>query len=282
MLAGVLAVGAFALAGFLYFLAPGLVVSDSRLATAAHEGQLARETERLDARNAARTTGIQLIGVLVVVIGSVLTWRTVRLTREGQITDRYAAAIQNLSAEKPMSVQIGSIFALERLARDSRRDHWPVMEILIGVLRERAPAPVDAVAEHEVVSVPAEVQAIATVISRRRARWDGRHNTMRLEGLDLRSVRLTGADLRSANLSESELSGAFLERARLDGAKLLASKMRGTHLDGARAHKAQMRGADFTGARLRGVDFRRSTFGRNEWEGADTEKARGLPHGASG
>ena len=272
-LAGAVVAAAFVLAGFLFFAAPGLMVSDAEVKRMAAEGALPQETERLKARNEVRTTGVQLVAVLVVVAGSLLTWRTVRLTRENQITDRYAAAIGSLDAGKPEATQVGAIFALERLARDSRRDHWPIMEILVGFLRDQTPLPQGQV---KPPVVTAQVQAIATVLSRRRSGWDGR-GRLRLEGLDLRSVRLTGADLRRANLSESDLSGAFLERAKLDRAKLLASRLCGAHLDDARARRASLKDANFRGARLLNVDFRKAIYGRNDFHGADTTGARGLP-----
>jgi uncharacterized protein YjbI with pentapeptide repeats len=37
-------------------------------------------------------------------------------------------------------VRLGGIYALERIARDSEYDHWPVMEILTAFVREQAPA----------------------------------------------------------------------------------------------------------------------------------------------
>jgi hypothetical protein len=44
------------------------------------------------------------------------------LSREGQATDRYTKAIEQLGSDK-IDVRIGGIYALERVARDSPRDH---------------------------------------------------------------------------------------------------------------------------------------------------------------
>ena len=40
-----------------------------------------------------------------------------------------------------MTVRLGAIYALERISRDSRRDHWTIMETLTAFVRERAPWP---------------------------------------------------------------------------------------------------------------------------------------------
>jgi hypothetical protein len=55
--------------------------------------------------------------------------RTHELTEQGQVTDRYTKAIEQLESEK-LDVRIGGIYALERVARDSARDHPTVMEVL--------------------------------------------------------------------------------------------------------------------------------------------------------
>ncbi|MYT81269.1 hypothetical protein YW3DRAFT_07423, partial [Streptomyces sp. MnatMP-M77] len=43
------------------------------------------------------------------------------LAKEGQITDRYTAAVGNLGEDK-MDVRLGGIYALQRIMQDSRRD----------------------------------------------------------------------------------------------------------------------------------------------------------------
>jgi hypothetical protein len=48
--------------------------------------------------------------------------RTHELTEQGQVTDRYTKAIEQLGSDK-LDVRIGGIYALQRIARDSARDH---------------------------------------------------------------------------------------------------------------------------------------------------------------
>jgi hypothetical protein len=48
--------------------------------------------------------------------------RTHELTEQGQVTDRYTKAIEQLGS-KELDVRIGGIYALERIARDSAKDH---------------------------------------------------------------------------------------------------------------------------------------------------------------
>src|SRR6516225_2261792 len=71
--------------------------------------------------------------------------RTVELTERGQVTERYTKAIEQLGSDKGLDVRIGGIYALERIARDSAKDHPTVMEVLAAFIREhsheQAPAP---------------------------------------------------------------------------------------------------------------------------------------------
>ena len=61
----------------------------------------------------------------------VFTARNFTLSREGQVTDRYTKAIEQLGSDK-LDVRVGGIYALERIARDSARDRPVVMEVLTG------------------------------------------------------------------------------------------------------------------------------------------------------
>jgi hypothetical protein len=63
-----------------------------------------------------------------------LARRTFRLTEQGQVTDRYTRAVEQLGSEK-LDVRIGGIYALERVARDSAIDHPTVMEVLTAFIR---------------------------------------------------------------------------------------------------------------------------------------------------
>jgi hypothetical protein len=76
--------------------------------------------QRLKLQNDVRTTGVQLLGGVVLALGAFLTARTIRVIREGQITERFTRAIDHLGSGE-LDVRLGGIYALERIARDSRR-----------------------------------------------------------------------------------------------------------------------------------------------------------------
>jgi hypothetical protein len=106
-----------------------------------------------EAREAVRTSGLQFVGGVVLVIGAVLTALNLRQTRlrdeeqrranderaridqERQITERFTRAIDRLDGGA-LDVRLGGIYALERIARESSDDHGPIMEVLTAFVRE--------------------------------------------------------------------------------------------------------------------------------------------------
>lgn len=100
--------------------------------------------------------------------------RTYELTEQGQVTDRYTKAIEQLGSEK-LDVRIGGIYALERIARDSARDHPTVIEVLSAFIREHSheqwppPGPAGVVPER---STRPDIQASLTVVGRREPKRD--------------------------------------------------------------------------------------------------------------
>jgi hypothetical protein len=91
-------------------------------------------------QNSIRATLLQGLAGAVVIAGAVATWRQVRISREGQITDRLTHAIDQLGDDK-VDVRIGAIYALERLAKDSAADRLAIGEILAAFIRIHAPWP---------------------------------------------------------------------------------------------------------------------------------------------
>jgi uncharacterized protein YjbI with pentapeptide repeats len=174
-----------------------------------------------------------------------LSRRTFILTEQGQVTDRYTKAIEQLGSDK-LDVRIGAIYALERVARDSARDHPTVMEVLAAFIREHSrdpwppPRPDD---ENPEPSTCPDVQAAVTVIGRRNPNQDRGH------------LDLTGADLTRANLNRATFNGAIFFHADLTGADLEGGYLADADLEGADLTEADLTGADLTGADLSGADL---------------------------
>jgi hypothetical protein len=57
------------------------------------------------------------------------------LAEQGQITERFTRAIDQLDASRSLAVRLGGLYALERIARDSRNDRPTVAEVLCAYIR---------------------------------------------------------------------------------------------------------------------------------------------------
>jgi hypothetical protein len=197
------------------------------------------------ARDAARGRLLTLGAGLFAAGALVYTALNFRLSREGQVTDRYTRAIEQLGSDK-LEVRIGGIYALERIARDSARDHPAVMEVLSALIREHSREQLPPSEGGDVARRPAtrpDVQAAATVI--------GRRDSTR----DRYPINLTGASLVRAGLHGANLVGAGLYAVDLTGAGLRGKHFRGAYLTDAPLWNAHLAGADLTGADLIGADL---------------------------
>ncbi|MCD6022856.1 MAG: pipB1 [Actinomycetia bacterium] len=95
-------VAAVALIALFIYVLPPLLVRPKGLITAA---------ERLGAENAARSTLLQALGGAVLLVGVYFTARTFDLNRQGQVTDRFTRAIDQLGQTESLNVRIGGIRA---------------------------------------------------------------------------------------------------------------------------------------------------------------------------
>ncbi len=250
------------------------------------------QTARDDARGRLLTLGAGLFaaGALIFTAQNViLSRRTFELTEQGHVTDRYTKAIEQLGGRKP-DVRLGGIYALERVARDSARDHPAVMEVLTAFVREHSPIsmrpsrPDGAEPER---SPRADVQAALTVVGR--LTMVGRGDPTRgirpidlsgaalagaklphgahLAGAKLAGVNLSGVDLRGADLTGADLTGAILIRAVLGPVELTEAELAEAELPhDARCVATKLTGADLTGADLTSAKWADGTPVPRGWE----------------
>jgi hypothetical protein len=205
--------------------------------------------------------------------------RTHELTEQGQVTDRYTKAIEQLGSDK-LDVRIGGIYALERIARDSPRDHPTVVEVLAAFIREHSRElwPLPGPDDDDLVRVTRpDVQAAATVLGRRDRERDVRR--IDLSGANLpradlggevsrtvfRASAVLGADFRDADFRGADLSGANLPQTNLVGADLTGACLVGADLTGAVLDRAFLNSADLTGAVLTNARYARADFTAAIW-----------------
>jgi uncharacterized protein YjbI with pentapeptide repeats len=219
-----------------------------------------RATQLQDAREAVRgqlltlSAGLFAAGALVfTALNFTLSRRAIELTEQGQVTDRYTRAIEQLGSDK-LDIRIGGTYALERVARDSTRDHPTVMAVLAAFVREhsreqRPPVVEPAEATAGILqerSTRPDVQAAITAIGRRNADHDT--GPIDLSRCNLTGAHLPGANLANANLMGANLSRAYLAQTDLSGANLIGADLSKADLSGANLRQANLNGAKLVAA----------------------------------
>jgi hypothetical protein len=238
-----------------------------------HDVGPARGSLLQTARDAARGRLLTLGAGLFAAGALIFTARNFILSREGQVTDRYTKAIEQLGSGTP-DVRIGGIYALERVARDSARDHPVVMEVLTTFIREHSreqgptlgrPISREPVSrQQEERSIRPDVRAAVTVVGRRDAKHD--FLILDLSGGDLSGANLNRANLTGANLTRANLSHAILSRANLTGANLTGANLTGANLTVVNLTVADLSGADLSGADLSGAKWPAGTPVPKGWK----------------
>ena len=230
---------------------------------------------------ASRKTVLWFLGGAALLTGLYLTLDKLKDTLEAQQADRLTQAVDQLR-DRNLEVRLGGIYALERLARTSESEYWPIMEILTTFVRERTSVTKNQPLKEPPLRLAPDIQATLDVIARRRHTYrDGESQRLDLRGTDLRRANLAGAKLAGAILSEvrfeeANLAGigleeAILRAAHFENSNLADAKMQGafllnTSLNGARLRNANLQGAFLSGTRFDGAELL----------GADLRDANGL------
>jgi hypothetical protein len=207
------------------------------------------DENRFDRENEARKTLAQILAGVFLFAGLYSSVQTLNLSRDGQTTDRFTKAIEQLGAvdeagNPKRELRLGGIYSLERIARDSERDYSVIMEILTTYVREYSPlikgsghkapdkrrprtATTPVSVERKAQHPDEDIQVIVTVLGRRR-----------------------GNDLEILNLSRTDLSGTDLSRGRLDVVDLSGADLRGAVLSWADLHGGLLAEANLSRATL--------------------------------
>jgi uncharacterized protein YjbI with pentapeptide repeats len=217
----------------------------------------------------------------------------IQLTQQRLITERFSKAVEQIGNTKE-EVVIGGIYSLERIAKDSPKDQWTIMEVLTSYIRKNSPIPSNiqqlepeerqkALEKLPSVSIP--VQAALTVIGRRKVENDqagdnlaettnpNKIKILDLSRTNLRGAKLNGADLKGANLDGANLNGAKLWVAYLNGANLNGANLNGANLNGANLNGANLNEAYLNEAYLNEANLIRADLNRAKLNGASLNRA---------
>ncbi|MBW4473197.1 MAG: pentapeptide repeat-containing protein [Stenomitos rutilans HA7619-LM2] len=231
------------------------------------------EKGRIDTENTIRTSLFQAVGGLLVFVTLYISWRTLQANEAKQVAERFSKAIEQLGSEN-IHVRLGGIYALEQIAKDAEEKYyWQVMETLTSYVRERSPwnKEKEAQAEQEIPPLPTDIQAVMTVIARRKHSYGHllERNPLDLSNADLRRLQLPpNTQLNHANFINTNLQSAFLQKVNLQQAIFCNAILQGVFLNKASLQQAILTRANLQEAELESAELQKAIL----WE-ADLKEA---------
>ncbi|MDW5551071.1 pentapeptide repeat-containing protein [Methanosarcina sp.] len=261
--------------------------------------------ERGNLENQWRVTIIQSLGGIAVIIGLIFTYQKILTLKDGQVTERFTRAVDQLG-NPTIEIKLGGIYALERIANESKDDYWPIMEILTAYVRKNSSietvrnkktmrlmdtqaneSTTSKVSEAQKISL--DIQVVLAVLGRRKYAFNyGESEQLNLSNTDLNHVEISGinlagvnlaganlmeANLKGTNLTEAHFEGAYLNKTNLERADLTEVHLEGADLTGAHLTKADMRWAHLEGVNLTEAYLEGADLTNAHLEGADLTNA---------
>jgi hypothetical protein len=214
--------------------------------------RISLKTERLKLRNDVRTTLLQVVTALVLILGAYFTWNQVqdnqkalsanlrnsgeqlRLAQQTQVTQSFNKAIDQLGSRQ-MEIRMGSLYALGSIAESSDlQQRRNIAEIFSAYIRIHSPWPPPKGSTYGATDPPSNFPVMGNLGEQATTNWIVLRR-VDLRGADLRDLHLKGADLRESHLGAADLRGVYLEQSDLRGVRAYptAAIDKTTHLTGA-------------------------------------------------
>jgi uncharacterized protein YjbI with pentapeptide repeats len=269
-------------------------------------------TDEAEEVGRVRTALLATLAGVLAAIGAYYTHRTFQLNRAALehnrataershaldqarlITERFTRAVDQLGSDK-LDVRLGGIYALERIARDSRDDHPQVMEVLTAYVREHVPWRPQRTANEDAHTLAAPIKAIRDqspqpkpsrlTQSRDHHGPDGNARDHEDEGdtelspppTDVQAA-VTVLGRRDASHDRHgvplDLGHTNLRRVTLSGSNLAGASLRGTNLDAAALRRTNLQDADLARANLQDADLADADLKNANLRGANLRRAR--------
>jgi hypothetical protein len=239
-------------------------------------------------------SGITVIGTFIAGIALYLTYQDNledrKLTQERLVTDRYVKAAELLK-EEDVTVRVAGIYSFERIANDSPKDHWTIIQLLSSYIREKSPYYSQEKKEDKELSF--DIQAAIKVIKDRDSEKDCYKkeetiwqvflkllskeekcsNFLDLRGSNLFLANLQGAYLYGANFSNANLYGVNLSDANLYSVNLYVANLYGANFSNANLYGANLYGANLYGVNLSNANLEYADLTYANLSGADLSDA---------
>jgi hypothetical protein len=175
-------------------------------------------------------------------------WKRITLAERGQITDRYSKAIEQLGDRENVSVCIGGLYALQRIAKDSKDDLPTIIDVIRAFLihppyqkewREWEKWAQEPPKDRPKLYIPCPDIKIAISLFKELTPYN--------------RPSLQYANWHALDLINTDLSNLDLQDANMSDARLLKSNFRNTNLYQAAFRNSDLRATNFQTANLQHI-----------------------------
>ncbi|MCC4770332.1 hypothetical protein FXV91_09045 [Methanosarcina sp. DH2] len=221
-------------------------------------------TEKANLINQYRTTSIQFIATLAQILGGTavgigiyFAWKNITVAQEGQITERFTRAVNQLGANDQsgnpaIEIRIGGIYALGRILDKSDSDYWPILEILTTYVRKNSSVESKNTKVEDIKNqkeLSEDIKAILDVIRRRKySAPEKEPSKLYTEQVILKDYKLIKTSLKGAKVQPVDLIELALSRKQ-------KSFFRDREPGNLNLEKSYLRGANFTGGYFKRAHF---------------------------
>jgi hypothetical protein len=221
-------------------------------------------------------TGINFIQTAATIIGGIAVFWNIVISRqqlaafrEQSLTERFSIAVEQLGHEQ-IAVRIGGIYSLERVAQDSSRDYWTVIEILAAFIRERR----NWIAWEDLPEKPdidKDITPAIIVLGRCDRTRQPPDSPIYLQSCDFRRCAFISDDFRDTIFQDSHFG-----QANLYGSNFRGSNFRKSNFTEANLKNADLSSTNLTQAKLNRADVTNCNFQGADISEADLSQAKGL------
>ncbi|MBE9098514.1 pentapeptide repeat-containing protein [Vacuolonema iberomarrocanum] len=213
----------------------------------------------------------RILGGTALLLGAYFTWKQLQVTLDGKITDRISQAIDHIGS-KDLSIRLGGLYSLERIAIDSRRDLPNIIEIICAFIRVSSPSPFIDRRLHSVVTerelskeelnkiveeqfhrprLTEDIQVGLQILARITQLYKIPEESHLYVTRNLFGVNVKGAILPDkANLSFFLLDNSQLDYVFASNAVMTRSRVNNSNLRGSLLHKIDLSNSDLSGSHM--------------------------------
>jgi len=197
-----------------------------------------------------------------------------KLTRKGQVDERFKNAIEHLGRSTEDAIVLGGIYALHRIAQEDQSYRKTVFDILCSYIRDKTSSLKlwDEIPEGEkgTIKPTIVIQTIIDLLFKISDSQDYIYTGLKanLNGIRCIHANFNGAHLVDADMNNAHMEGTELNDVHLESANMVMIKCEGTEIKNTHFEGADLNYANFEGADLDQVHFERTKIVKANFEGA--------------